>query len=288
MFLDGRAELTARFWCAFAFALTDQIRARMRLSHCLHDSPDICRLRDLCDQCALGSVRGEGPDDCAVLGERPDDRSRRHGDPHQQLVGVSQGLDVGDVVASVDVVAHHFGVDLPERHEFDTAGLDHETVDTGALSLAYDNLFVVPGPRYVPPMASAHRDDPSASFESDSPFHEEGSAGELLGDPAAEMASLYERAGLRPDRGDFPDHVAAQLAFLATVTGSVAQALEDGNDEEVERFRDLQRETLAQLGWLDRFYEAVTATDGQDGAFTALVAMARTLAAWHARELDDR
>lgn len=182
---------------------------------------------------------------------------------------------LGEVAASLPV-------------ELDTAALDRKAVDTEALSLAYDNLFVVPGPRYVPPMASAHRDDPSTSFESDSPFHDEGRAGELLGDPAAEMASLYERAGIRPDRGDFPDHVAAQLAFLAAVTGWVARAFEDGDDEDVEQFRALQRETLARLGWLDRFHQAVAATDGRDGAFTGLVAMARTLAAWHARELDIR
>ena len=59
-------------------------------------------------------------------------------------------------------------VDLPD------ADLDREALDLG-----YDNLFVVPGPHYVPPFASAHRDDPSEGFESDPSHHEEGPAGEL-------------------------------------------------------------------------------------------------------------
>ncbi|TYL37407.1 dehydrogenase [Natronococcus pandeyae] len=167
----------------------------------------------------------------------------------------------------------------------DAAPLDREDVDEEALSIAFDNLFVVPGPRYVPPMASAHRDDPSESFESDSPFHEEGTAGELLGDPASTMASLYERAGFRPDRGDFPDHVAAQLAFLEATARAATQALESGDDDRAAQFRSLQQKTLSRLGWLDAFHRHVADAD-TDGAYTALVALTRTVAAWHARDLE--
>ncbi|SFC69596.1 Nitrate reductase delta subunit [Halobiforma haloterrestris] len=168
--------------------------------------------------------------------------------------------------------------------DIDAAPLECKEVDEDALRIAYDNLFVVPGPQYVPPVASAHRDQPSEAFESDSPFHDEGSAGELLGDPASEMSSLYDRAGVRPSYGDFPDHVAAQLEFLAAVTRLEAQALETGTDDRLERFRTYQHETLEQLGWLDTFHRAVAATDGPDGVFTALVTVARTITAWHARD----
>ncbi|MFU8869111.1 molecular chaperone TorD family protein [Natronococcus sp.] len=171
--------------------------------------------------------------------------------------------------------------------EIDASALADSNVDEEALSIAFDNLFVVPGPTYVPPMASAHRDDPSESFESDSPFHDEGGAGELLGDAASTMSSLYERAGFSPTRGDFPDHVAAQLEFLGAAASAEAEALGDGDDERLERLRTLQRETVAQLGWLDTFHEDVAAVDGRDGVYTALVAFTRTVTAWHARDLDD-
>ncbi|RKD89046.1 molecular chaperone TorD family protein [Halopiger aswanensis] len=180
--------------------------------------------------------------------------------------------------ALVDVAAT-----LPIGSEPDALG--RTAVDADALSIAYDNLFVVPGPRYVPPIASAHRDRPSESFESDSPFHDEGAAGELLGDPAAAMASLYDRAGFRPERGDFPDHVAAQLEFLAATTRAAALRRDRGDEDAAERFERLQDETLTQLGWLDSFHEAVADADG-DGVFAATAALARTAAAWHARDLD--
>ncbi|OLZ40587.1 dehydrogenase [Natrinema saccharevitans] len=170
--------------------------------------------------------------------------------------------------------------------EIDVCALESDSVDETALSIAYDNLFVVPGPRYVPPVASAHRDRPSESFESDSPFHEEGQAGELLGDPAATMASLYERAGVRPERGEFPDHVAAQLGFLAAVTRAAAGRGDRRDADALERARSFQREALTRLGWLDAFHEGVAAVDGSDGVFTAVVALARTVAAWHARDLE--
>ncbi|WP_239643369.1 TorD/DmsD family molecular chaperone [Natronococcus jeotgali] len=173
--------------------------------------------------------------------------------------------------------------------EIDASALEREDVDEEALSIAFDNLFVVPGPKYVPPIASAHRDDPSEPFESDSPFHDEGSAGELLGDPASTMSALYERAGFQPQRGEFPDHVAAQLEFLGAAARAEARALEDGDDERAraERFRTLQRETLGRLGWLDAFHEDVAAADGRDGVYTALVTVTRTVTAWHARDLEE-
>lgn len=179
--------------------------------------------------------------------------------------------------ALVDVAAS-LPVDL------DASALDREAVDEEALSIAYDNRFVVPGPRYVPPFASAHRETPSAPFESDSPFRDGAEGGELLGDPAARMAALYERAGFRPERGDFPDHVAAQFEFLAKTAAAEARRAADGDEAGAATLRDLQRETLSRLGWLDAFHEAVAAVD-EEGVFAALVAVARTAAAWHARDV---
>ncbi|WP_254769123.1 TorD/DmsD family molecular chaperone [Salinilacihabitans rarus] len=168
--------------------------------------------------------------------------------------------------------------------DLDASALDCEDVDEEALSIAYDNRFVVPGSRYVPPFASAHRGAPSASFESDSRFRDGNEAGELLGDPAARMSALYERAGFRPEHGDFPDHVAAQFEFLAATAAEEARRAARGDEEGAATLRDLQRETLSQLGWLDAFHEAVEDVD-DEGVFAALVALARTAAAWHARDV---
>lgn len=171
--------------------------------------------------------------------------------------------------------------------DLDTEALTAATVDTEALAYGYDNLFEVPGPNYVPPFASAHRTDPSEQFESDSPYHDEGAAGELLGEPAAEIAGLYAQVDFHPARGDgIPDHVAAQLEFMYATVGQEAHLRTDRGtaDESVTALRDLQREALNHLGWLDDFDEAVAERDTVEGVFAALVRFTRVFCAWDARE----
>ena len=170
--------------------------------------------------------------------------------------------------------------------ELDTDPLSTDDADRERLKYGYDNLFAVPGPHYVPPMASAHRTDPSADFESDSPYHEEGQAGELLGDPAATMAGLYARVGFEPTRGDgMPDHLAAELEFMHALCEREAKLRqEDGDPAGIEALRDLQREVLETLGWLDAFDAAVADRDAVEGTFAALTRLARTFVAWDARD----
>lgn len=165
-----------------------------------------------------------------------------------------------------------------------------DAVDADALAIGYDNLFVVPGDHYVPPFASAHAVDPSETFESDSRHHTAGEAGELLGDPAAEMARLYAAAGFEPERGDgIPDHLAAQFEFMRALCEREATMLDDEPDdaadtEGLDRVRALQAHTLAQLGWLDQFETTVSTRDTVEGVFAALARLARTFAAWDARD----
>lgn len=163
------------------------------------------------------------------------------------------------------------------------AACDH---DADALSVGYDNLFVVPGPHYVPPFASAHADDPSESFESDSPFHDEGAAGELFGDPAAAAARAHDAAGFDPERGDgIPDHLAASFEFMrALCEREAAVRSREGGEDELAAVRRAQAEALSRLGWLDAFHEAVADADAAEGVFAALARLARTFAAWDARE----
>lgn len=174
--------------------------------------------------------------------------------------------------------------------EFDAEALRRDDVNAGALAVGYDNLFVVPGPHYVPPFASAHEDGPSEKFESDSAYHEEGEAGELFGDPAVSVSEHHARFDFSPDRGDgIPDHVAAEFEFVAALAGREADLLagEDGDADTVDRLRRAQREFLADgLDWLDSFAAAIEREDGE-GVFAALAAFAATFVDWDARTLAD-
>ncbi|MUV57173.1 molecular chaperone TorD family protein, partial [Halogeometricum sp. CBA1124] len=118
--------------------------------------------------------------------------------------------------------------------------------DREALSVGYDNLFVVPGAHYVPPFASAHATEPSTDYESDSAYHAAAAGGELLGEPAAAVARLYGVAGFEPTRGDgIPDHVAATFEFLGTLAAAEADRREAGAREAADALRELQRRALA-------------------------------------------
>lgn len=169
---------------------------------------------------------------------------------------------------------------------FATDDLVVDEPDERALKIGYDNLFVVPGDHYVPPFASAHATDPSEEFESDSPYHTAGEAGELLGDPAAVMARLYDAAGFAPERGDdIPDHLAACFEFMGALCAREAAILNAAEpDDDLTGVRDLQASTLARLGWLDTFEETVATEDTVEGVFAAVARIARTFTAWDARE----
>jgi TorA maturation chaperone TorD len=169
--------------------------------------------------------------------------------------------------------------------EFDIESLEAD-MDAEALALGYDNLFAVPGPHYVPPFASAHADEPEASFESDSPYHEEGRAGELYGEPARQMATLYDRVGFQPAVGEgIPDHLAAQLSFMAALARSKA---ENGAESEAvatrEELAEIERDAIAQLAWVRPFAEQVAQTDRAEGFFATLSAFAAAFVTWDAAE----
>lgn len=186
-------------------------------------------------------------------------------------------LDRGAFAAVADV----FPIDI------ETADLRGDGYDADALGVGYDNLFVVPGTHYVPPFASAHATDPSEAFESDSRYHTAGEAGELLGDPAADMAQLYAAAGFSPERGDeIPDHVAACFEFMRALCEREAALLEgEGTEADLRAVRELQSRTLSRLGWIDRFEAAVASSDTVEGVFAAIARLARTFTAWDAREV---
>jgi len=170
--------------------------------------------------------------------------------------------------------------------EMPADALARSDLDTESLEVGYDNLFVVPGPHYVPPFASAHADDPSESFESDSPYHEVGQSGELLGEPAAAAARTHSAVGFESQRGDgIPDHLAVDFEFMQLLCEHEARLLQsDESDDEVATVRELQRTTISRLAWLDTFHEAVAQHDTVEGIYAALARFARTFVAWDAEE----
>jgi TorA maturation chaperone TorD len=254
------------------------------------------------------------------------DRSRRGGDrpaapspdgaaalARAQVYGLLAATFDGEVETLASALADgtfaRLAADLPV--DVPTAQLERPDLGDEALRVGYDNLFAVPGPHYVPPFASAWVDDPDESFESDSPYHEEGEAGELFGDPAAAAARAHDAAGFQPERGDgVPDHLAASFEFMRALcereaalvagdsTGETSHGGDDGDgsddggdgagetDEEADELaavRRLQRETVGRLGWLDAFHEAVERADSAERLFAALARFARVFVAWDAR-----
>ncbi|QPV62116.1 molecular chaperone TorD family protein [Halosimplex litoreum] len=224
-----------------------------------------------------------------------------------QVYGLLAATFDGDVEtlasALADGTVARLADDLPV--EIPTAPLERSDPSVEALRVGYDNLFAVPGPHYVPPFASAWADDPSESFESDSPYHEAGEAGELFGDPAAAAARSHAAAGFEPERGDgVPDHLAASFEFMRALcereaallagdtgdetgrgTGATDGEAGDGADgaDELAAVRRLQRETVGRLGWLDAFHEAVERADSAERLFAALARLTRVFVAWDAR-----
>jgi TorA maturation chaperone TorD len=227
---------------------------------------------------AADELAGSGSNRSPGDGEPEEDFLRARRAVYSLLAAVFDGEveRLADAMAdgSFERLAGALPVDL------DTAPLVEEEPDTEALKIGYDNLFVVPGPHFVPPFGSAHADDPSHEFESDSAFHDAGETGELYGDPAARMARRYERVGFAPERGDgIPDHLAAELSFLAALAD---QRLQTDDQETSSALRDIERETLTDMGWLDAFDGTVAAQDSQEEVFAALVRLTRSVVAWDA------
>ncbi len=234
-------------------------------------------------------MAAHNPDDRAADGSPADD-------PDASTMAAARGRIYGLLAAAFDGDVDQVATALADNTFADVAGvlpvdLDTEPLvrddpDERALKIGYDNLFVVPGEHYVPPFASGHATDPSEEFESDSPYHTAGEAGELLGDPAANMTRLYDAADFAPDRGDgIPDHVAASFEFMSALCLQEARLTDDPTAaDRLAAIRELQASTLATLGWLDQFEAAVANEDTVEGVFAGITRLARTFTAWDARD----
>jgi TorA maturation chaperone TorD len=240
------------------------------------------------DDSGGGSPLASGPESPNPL-EDPDEpamasaRARLYGLLAATFDGETETIAAAIEQGTFAAVADAFPVEIG-------GGIHGDGYDADALAIGYDNLFVVPGSHYVPPFASAHATDPSEEFESDSRYHTAGEAGELLGDPAADMSRLYAAAEFSPERGDgIPDHIATYFEFMRALCEREAALLdEDGSEAELGAVRELQAQTLSRLGWIDRFEEAVANHDTVEGVFAAITRLARTFTAWDAQEIEPR
>ena len=193
--------------------------------------------------------------------------------------------------------------------DIDTAAVSRDDLDSEALAIGYDNLFEVPGPYYVPPFASGHATDPSESFDSDAKYHEVGTAGELLGEPAESVAELYERTNFSPERGaGIPDHVAAEFEFMASLAAQQAQLGHDdlaqpgpgdqaphssddqaqhgfGKEVTLEALLSVQEQMLDHLEWFDVFADEVAKKDTAEGVYAAVCSIANAFIAWDQQQL---
>ncbi len=101
---------------------------------------------------------------------------------------------------------------------------DHEFM------LDYEALFRVPGASYVHPFESVYRHDGAAQ--------KKGVRASLLGVETREVARIYQEEGLQPkqDFDELPDHLGAELEFVAFLSNKRAASLEREELEKAQSF----------------------------------------------------
>ena len=139
----------------------------------------------------------------------------------------------------------------------------HGTLHT--LEVEYTRLFLGPGLPKVPPYESVYAD----REEADAP-------GPLWGRTTFAVRDEYRQAGLVPHPGsDPPDHLAAELEFVAFLSQAEAAALADGDLQEAERAR--QRRALFITDHLRRWAPAVAAKAAEEAGHPLYEAAATLL-----------
>jgi len=127
-----------------------------------------------------------------------------------------------------------------DRHIGDTfremaALYSNGTLSADQVSLDFESLMRVPGPAYTHPYESCYRDR----------IDKNGSQhwGNILGRHAFEAEQCYQSDGLSPryDKVDFPDHIGAELAYMAQLCELEADALAEGERETASGIRQKQQ-----------------------------------------------
>jgi putative dimethyl sulfoxide reductase chaperone len=111
----------------------------------------------------------------------------------------------------------------------------NETLSADQVALDFESLMRVPGPAYTHPYESCYRDRVERK---DGPHW-----GHICGRYAIETERCYQIDGLSPryDRVDFPDHIGAELAYMAHLCEQEAKALAEGERQTASRIRQKQQ-----------------------------------------------
>jgi DMSO reductase family type II enzyme chaperone len=133
------------------------------------------------------------------------------------------------------------------------------------LEVEYTRLFEGPGLPAVPPYESVYVD----REEADVP-------GQLWGQTSFAVRGAYQQAGLTPRPGpEPPDHLAAELEFMAFLSQREAAALADGDLQEAESMR--QRRTSFLTDHLRRWAPVVAEKVAQEARHPLYEAAGRLL-----------
>ncbi len=137
----------------------------------------------------------------------------------------------------------------------------------GDLRSAYQRLFLGPARPRVDAYESCYR----------------GAERRLAGPWAAQVAALYADEGLTVE-GLLPDHIAAEMAFMAHLAAQEAAAASAGDEEARQRYHDAQAAFLRQhlLVWGLAFSQRLE----REATHPFYTALARLLAAWLDEEAE--
>jgi TorA maturation chaperone TorD len=176
---------------------------------------------------------------------------------YRLLGGLFLTEPTGDVldVLRVDETWAIFGILAPSANlPLLRSRLTSDELDLEAVRLEYHRLFSVPAGPYVFPYESCYSvPEPP---------------GPLMGPATIAVVNAYAEAGfaLSPEFQDAPDHLGVEFRFVAELLDREAQALEDGDASEAERFASLRSrfcgEHLSQ--WVAKVADRIAASGVSD------------------------
>ncbi|MBI4602244.1 MAG: molecular chaperone TorD family protein [Planctomycetes bacterium] len=104
----------------------------------------------------------------------------------------------------------------------------------------FDDLFMVPGPRYVTPYESVYRDPPIEANARVAP--------RTYGPSTQAILAYYSRIGLQITKGyvELPDYVGLEMACMEYLCTREAECAAAGRDPEAENVRALERRFLRE------------------------------------------
>lgn len=139
-----------------------------------------------------------------------------------------------------------------------------------ALRQDFNDLFMVPGPKYVTPYESVYRDEPVEA---------NGRVGSRTCGPSTQaVVAFYARIGLNIAKGyiELPDYVGLEMACMEYLCVREAECLEAGRDDAARNARALERAFVRDhlLRWVPDLETRIRAK-AETGFYRALASAAR-------------